>query len=45
MKKSGKWLAATSGNLVPAGNSALLDLHNSTWTVVRVDARGSWRAN
>lgn len=42
---SGSYATLPSGNLVPAGVSALLNLHNSTWTLVRVDATGSWRAN
>jgi hypothetical protein len=34
-----------SGSLVAAGNSAFLELHNTTWTVVRVSSHGVWRAN
>jgi hypothetical protein len=41
----GSYRTLPSGNKVPAGKTAWLDLHNSTWTVVRVDAVGSWRAN
>ncbi|MBN9154073.1 MAG: hypothetical protein J0J05_08825 [Microbacterium sp.] len=34
-----------SGSRVAAGKTAYLELHNQTWTVVRVQATGSWRAN
>jgi hypothetical protein len=34
-----------SGSLVAAGHTAFLQLFNSTWTVVNVQATGSWRAN
>ncbi|MDF2916454.1 MAG: hypothetical protein K0S70_671 [Microbacterium sp.] len=34
-----------SGSHVAAGNRAYLQLHNSTWAVVRVSASGSWRSN
>jgi hypothetical protein len=34
-----------SGSLVAAGKRAYLELHNMTWTLVRVNASGSWRSN
>jgi hypothetical protein len=34
-----------SGSRVASGNTAYLELHNQVWTVVRVQATGSWRAN
>lgn len=34
-----------SGSLVAAGNTAFVQLFNSTWTAVRVQAIGTWRAN
>lgn len=34
-----------SGSRVASGKRAWLELRNSTWTLVRVQAVGSWRAN
>lgn len=34
-----------SGSLVAAGSTAFLELHNTTWTLVRVSSHGVWRAN
>jgi hypothetical protein len=33
-----------SGSQVPAGKTAFLQLFNSTWTVINVQAAGYWRA-
>jgi hypothetical protein len=37
--------ANLSNTYVDAGTTGFLNLHNNTWTVVRVSATGNWRAN
>lgn len=34
-----------SGNYVAAGSTAFLELHNTSWVLIRVNAHGVWRAN
>lgn len=42
---SGAYRNLPSGSLVAAGSRAWLELHNSQWTIIRVQAKGTWRAN
>lgn len=42
---AGAYRSLPSGSLVASGKRAWLELHNEAWAFVRVQAKGTWRAN